>query len=42
MENILGNLWDIAETLIRNIGMIWQWLNEPLKLVLNYLGLILI
>lgn len=32
MEEIFLNLWEIAETLIRNIGRVWQWLNEEISL----------
>lgn len=31
MENILGNLWDIAETLIKNINKVWEWLNNDIS-----------
>lgn len=32
MEEIFINLWEIAETLIKNIGRVWQWLNNELKI----------
>lgn len=30
MTNIFQNLWDIAETMIRLIGVVWDWLNEDI------------
>lgn len=30
MEEIFINLWDIAETIIKNIGRVWQWLNQDI------------
>lgn len=38
MENILGNLWDIAITLIENISKVWQWLNEPFEIGFELFG----
>lgn len=35
MENILGNLWDIAIALIENVNDIWEWLNKPFKLEID-------
>lgn len=32
MENIFVNLWEIAETLIRNINKVWQWLNNDISI----------
>ncbi len=32
MENILGNLWNIAETLIKNINRVWEWLNNDISI----------
>lgn len=31
MENILINLWEIAETLIKNINRVWEWLNTEIS-----------
>jgi len=31
--NIFQNLWDIAETMIKMIGVVWDWLNT--KIVIN-------
>lgn len=31
MENIFLNLWEIAETLIKNINRVWQWLNDEIN-----------
>lgn len=38
MENIIGNLWDIAETLIKNINRVWEWLNEPFYIGFELFG----
>lgn len=38
MENILINLWEIAESLIRNISKVWQWLNEPFEIGFELFG----
>lgn len=38
MENILGNLWDIAITLIENINRVWEWLNEPFTIGFELFG----
>jgi len=38
MENILGNLWDIAITLIENINNVWDWLNEPFYIGFELFG----
>ncbi len=38
MENILGNLWDIAITLIENINKVWDWLNEPFYIGFELFG----
>ena len=38
MENILGNLWDIAITLIENINEVWDWLNEPFYIGFELFG----
>lgn len=32
MSNMLQTLYDIAMSLISNIGMVWSWLNSPLSL----------
>ena len=29
-NNIFQNLWDIAETMIKMIGVVWEWLNTNL------------
>jgi len=31
-NNIFQNLWDIAETMIKMIGVVWDWLNTDLKI----------
>lgn len=33
MTNIFQNLWNIAETMINMIGIVWNWLNT--NLVIN-------
>lgn len=38
MENIILNLWEIAETLIKNISRVWQWLNEPFTIGFKLFG----
>lgn len=30
MENIFVNLWEIAETIIKNINKVWNWLNTEI------------
>lgn len=32
MENIFVNLWEIAESLIKNINKVWQWLNNDISI----------
>lgn len=32
MEDIFLNLWEIAETIIKNIGRVWQWLNNDISI----------
>lgn len=31
MENIFENLWDIAISIIKNIGKVWEWLNNDIS-----------
>lgn len=31
MEDVFITLWEIAETLIKNINRIWQWLNTEIS-----------
>lgn len=38
MENIILNLWEIAETLIKNVSRVWQWLNEPFTIGFTLFG----
>ena len=38
MESILVNLWEIAETLIKNISSVWEWLNEPFYIGFELFG----
>lgn len=30
MTNIFQNLWEIAETMIKMIGVVWDWLNKDI------------
>lgn len=32
MENIFLNLWQIAESIIKNISRVWEWLNNDLNI----------
>lgn len=32
MEDIFLNLWQIAESIIRNIGKVWEWLNNDISI----------
>lgn len=32
MENIFLNLWQIAESIIKNISRVWEWLNSDLNI----------
>ena len=38
MNNILGNLWDIAISLIENVNKVWEWLNEPFNISFELFG----
>ncbi|HEY8363658.1 MAG TPA: hypothetical protein VIK77_12455 [Tissierellaceae bacterium] len=38
MENILINLWEIVESLIKNINRVWEWLNEPFTIGFKLFG----
>jgi len=42
-NNLMQELWDLLIALIKAVGGIWDWLNEPLKIgldlgVLGYIG----
>lgn len=32
MEDIFNTLWNIAETIIRNINRVWEWLNTDISI----------
>lgn len=32
MEDIFNTLWNIAETIIRNINRVWVWLNTKISI----------
>lgn len=32
MENIFINLWEIAESIIKNINIVWSWLNTEIAI----------
>jgi len=32
MENIFLDLWQIAESIIKNISRVWEWLNSDLNI----------
>lgn len=32
MEDIFNTLWNIAETIIKNINIVWQWLNTEIAI----------
>lgn len=32
MEDIFLNLWQIAESIIKNIGKVWEWLNNDISI----------
>lgn len=38
MENIILNLWEIAEAIIKNINKVWEWLNEPFNIGFELFG----
>ncbi len=32
MENIFLRLWEMAETIIKNINKVWEWLNNDISI----------
>ena len=32
MEDIFNTLWNIAETIIKNINRVWEWLNTDISI----------